>query len=120
MLPLVTVYRAKSPNVIRKRVAKGSASDLVVFVVGFYMFATKVFNEITSAGTTDTDTGIPSQCCEISNEDQNHIAPVSKPASGGEKQIDTSSSCNDQSHRIMQEYMKLDLKLEEETSKADE
>ncbi|KAI5417224.1 hypothetical protein KIW84_042012 [Lathyrus oleraceus] len=74
----------------------------------------KVFNEITSTKTTDKNTGIPSQCCEISNEDQNHIAPVSKPASGGEKQIDTSSSCNDQSHRIMQEDMKLDLKLEEE------
>ncbi|KAI5417226.1 hypothetical protein KIW84_042014 [Lathyrus oleraceus] len=70
----------------------------------------KVFNEITSTKTTDTDTSIPSQCCEISNEDQNHIAHVSKPASGGEKQIDTSSSCNDQSHRIMQE----DMKLEEE------
>ncbi|KAI5426557.1 hypothetical protein KIW84_032118 [Lathyrus oleraceus] len=75
----------------------------------------KVCNEITSAETTDTNTGIPSQCCEISNEDQNHIAPVSKPASGGEKQIDTSSSCNDQSHRSMQEDMKLDLKLEEGT-----
>ncbi|CAL5212834.1 unnamed protein product [Lathyrus oleraceus] len=79
------------------------------------MLATKIFNEITSAETTDTDTGIPSQCCEISNEGQNHIAPVSKPVSGGEKQIDTSSSYNDQSHRIMQEDMKLDMKLEEET-----
>ncbi|CAK8577098.1 unnamed protein product [Lathyrus sativus] len=70
------------------------------------MVAKEIFNEIPTVETTDT--GIPSQCCEISNEDQNHIACVSKPASDEKKQIDT-SSYDDQSHKTMQE----DLKLEE-------
>lgn len=39
--------------------------------------ATKIFNEITSA---ETDACMPSKCSEISTEDQNHIASVSKPA----------------------------------------
>ncbi|XP_058756221.1 uncharacterized protein LOC131629451 [Vicia villosa] len=63
------------------------------------MVATKIFNEIASA---ETNTCVPSQCCEISNEDQNHIASVSKPASDEEKQISTSSS-DDQSPKTMQE-----------------
>ena len=41
------------------------------------MAATKIFNEINSA---EPDTCMPSQCREISNEDQNRIASVSKPA----------------------------------------
>lgn len=41
------------------------------------MAATKIFNEITSA---EPDTRMPSQGCEISNEDQNPVASVSKPA----------------------------------------
>ncbi|CAI8617460.1 unnamed protein product [Vicia faba] len=68
--------------------------------------ATKIFNEISSAGT---DTCIPSECSEISNEDQNHLASVSKTASDEEKQIGT-RSCDDQSHKTMQEE---DVKLEE-------
>lgn len=41
------------------------------------MAATKIFNEINSA---EPDTCMPSQCREISNEDQNRISSVSKPA----------------------------------------
>ncbi|KAK2380845.1 hypothetical protein QL285_068504 [Trifolium repens] len=57
------------------------------------MAATKIFNEITSV---ESDTRMPPQCCEISNEDQNHIASVSMPASYEVARLATEAdNCNE-------------------------
>ncbi|CAJ2668746.1 unnamed protein product [Trifolium pratense] len=111
-------YVKKSNIVSRPRQYVGSMdikSNLSIDVnkVNEKMAATKIFNELTSA---EPDTRMPPLCSEILNEDQNHKASVSKPASdvvarlsSEEKQIGA-SSYDKKCHNTMQEDH---LKLEE-------
>ncbi|CAJ2668745.1 unnamed protein product [Trifolium pratense] len=105
-------YVKKSNIVSRPRQYVGSMdikSNLSIDVnkVNEKMAATKIFNELTSA---EPDTRMPPLCSEILNEDQNHKASVSKPASDVVARLSSEEKQIEKCHNTMQEDH---LKLEE-------